>query len=168
MEPLVVQSVALVQRFSPYQKLKIWLRLSERKCSNPQNLMPLFTQAPSQLGEQGKSTMNEVLSCIECSQQYSTDKVRYHCDCGGLLEVKREEAFWKSVGPELFDKRLTSRQAVDRSGVWRFREAVIGSIDDDDIVTHPEGGTRLYHRAAFSKFAGCLRAPHPSPRKKPG
>src|SRR5207247_3576246 len=32
-----------------------------------------------------------------------------------------------------------------QSGVWRFREAVM-EIDPSRIVTHPEGGTRLYER----------------------
>src|SRR5205085_10253687 len=34
---------------------------------------------------------------------------------------------------------------IDKSGVWRFREAVL-DIDENEIITHPEGGTHLYER----------------------
>ena len=35
--------------------------------------------------------------------------------------------------------------SIDSSGVWRFREAVL-AIPDAQIITHPEGATRLYER----------------------
>ena len=45
----------------------------------------------------------------------------------------------------LFDQRRASRKPIDQSGVWRFREAVL-DIDESQIITHPEGGTRMYER----------------------
>ena len=45
----------------------------------------------------------------------------------------------------IFDARRASRKTIDQSGVWRFREAVL-DVDEDEIVTHPEGSTRLYER----------------------
>ena len=82
------------------------------------------------------------LQCISCSHSYPTDKIRYTCDCGNLLSVERETL---AGNPQLFDARRASRKAVDQSGVWRFREAVI-DIDESQIITHPEGSTRLYER----------------------
>jgi threonine synthase len=41
------------------------------------------------------------------------------------------------------DDRRTSWAPIDQSGVWRFREGVLNL---DRVVTHPEGGTRLYER----------------------
>ena len=41
--------------------------------------------------------------------------------------------------------RRGRRAAIDRSGVWRFREAVM-DIPEGKIVSHPEGDTRLYER----------------------
>jgi threonine synthase len=96
--------------------------------------------------------MKEWLECIGCGRRYAIDEIRYTCDgaesgatpsgCGNLLTVAREPM---TIDRQLFDERRLSRKAVDESGVWRFREAVL-SIDERQIVTHPEGSTRLYER----------------------
>ena len=83
--------------------------------------------------------MNERLQCIACSRQYDIMEVRYTCDCGGLLSIERTGL----IDRDAFDDRRTSRSDIDRSGVWRFREAVLNL---DQVITHPEGGTRLYRR----------------------
>jgi threonine synthase len=82
------------------------------------------------------------LQCISCHRRYSTDTIRYTCDCGNLLSVEREAL---AGSPALFESRRGSRRAADQSGVWRFREAVL-DVRESDIVTHPEGATRLYER----------------------
>jgi len=85
--------------------------------------------------------MSEWLQCIGCGRRFDTSEVRYTCDCGELLSVERD------VMPrrETFDARLSSRSTIDKSGVWRFREAVLVA-DESEIVTHPEGATRMYER----------------------
>ncbi len=95
---------------------------------------------------------HESLQCIECASTYPIDQVRYHCDCGGLLSVQRPAYIYANLNPELFDARLLSRADIDVSGVWRFREAVL-SLQNDSIVTHPEGATRLYQRPMISEWA---------------
>ena len=95
--------------------------------------------------------IHESLKCIECSQSYPVDKVRYLCECGGLLSLHRPPYIYANLNPELFDARLLSRADIDVSGVWRFREAVL-SMQNDEMITHPEGGTRLYHRPALSEW----------------
>jgi threonine synthase len=82
------------------------------------------------------------LRCIACGTIYPADKIRYTCDCGNLLSVERDTF---PTSTQLFDDRRTSRRSIDLSGVWRFREAVL-DVDDAEIVTHPEGSTRLYER----------------------
>jgi threonine synthase len=90
------------------------------------------------------------LQCIACSRQYDVLEIRYTCDCGNLLSVERKTLLDRNA----FDDRKSSRSAADLSGVWRFREAVM-SIDVERIVTHPEGGTRLYRRKdLFFKHEG--------------
>ena len=92
--------------------------------------------------------MSEWLQCISCATQYDALSVRYTCDCGNLLSVERNTMLDRNS----FDDRLTSRAAIDRSGVWRFREAVMHT---EKVVTHPEGGTRLYEREGiFFKHEG--------------
>jgi threonine synthase len=92
--------------------------------------------------------MSEWLQCIACATKYDQLEVRYTCDCGNLLAVERDTLLDRNA----FDDRLTSRAPIDVSGVWRFREAVMHT---DDVVTHPEGGTRLYKRGdLFYKHEG--------------
>ncbi|HUG52524.1 MAG TPA: threonine synthase [Vicinamibacteria bacterium] len=98
----------------------------------------------------------EWLACITCGATYGVDEVRTACACGGLLSVERPEGWASRVGPGVFDSRLGSRADVDRSGVWRFREAV-RDLPPEALVTHPEGSTRLYARAALSAWAGVDR-----------
>jgi threonine synthase len=94
--------------------------------------------------------MSEWLQCIGCGRRFDSLEVRYTCDCGELLSVER------SAMPDRasFDARLSSRGTIDKSGVWRFREAVL-DVDESAIVTHPEGSTRLYGRnGIFFKHEG--------------
>jgi threonine synthase len=86
--------------------------------------------------------MSEWLTCIVCGREFDTIEVRYECECGGLLSVARDRL---PLDVRPFDERLGARRGVDRSGVWRFREAVM-DVATDAIVTHPEGGTRMYER----------------------
>jgi threonine synthase len=95
--------------------------------------------------------MNARLQCIGCNKTYPLDEVRYTCDCGNLLSVERDAI---GVGRDVFDERRASRRPIDQSGVWRFREAVL-AVAEGDVVTHPEGGTRLYERGGiFFKHEG--------------
>jgi threonine synthase len=98
----------------------------------------------------------EWLACIACGATYAIDEVRYACACGGLLSVERPAGWAARLGPALFDARLPSRADVDRSGVWRFREAV-RDLPTEALVTHPEGATHLYARPALSSWAGVER-----------
>ena len=86
--------------------------------------------------------MSERLQCISCARTFATSEVRYTCDCGGLLSVERDAM---PADTKTFDTRRGGRNPMDQSGVWRFREAVM-DVAPDAIVTHPEGGTRLYER----------------------
>ena len=96
--------------------------------------------------------MNEWLQCIGCGRRFDALEVRYTCDCGDLLNVKRDRSTMQDRA--IFDARRASRRTVDESGVWRFREAVL-SIAESEIVTHPEGATRLYERSGiFFKHEG--------------
>ncbi len=89
------------------------------------------------------------LQCIACAKTFPLDEIRYTCDCGNLLSVEREITIDRSV----FDARRASRDPLDQSGVWRFREGVLDT--DGGVVTHPEGSTRLYERGGiFFKHEG--------------
>ena len=67
------------------------------------------------------------LQCFDpkCGAQYPVRDVRSECACGNLLDVRYE---WPDFEPEAAKQtwsfRAMSRDAKDRSGVWRFREMI--------------------------------------------
>jgi threonine synthase len=74
-----------------------------------------------------------------------------------LLEVVQPIAALRSiVSRELFDARLASRDQLDRSGVWRFRE-LLGDYTPEEIVTKPEGRGNLYDDARLTAYAGVAQ-----------
>lgn len=97
--------------------------------------------------------MKERLSCVECHQDYDILSIRYRCECGGLLAVERPIERLKNLSTQTFDQRKMSTEDTDISGVWRFREGIL-DLPSQDIVTHPEGSTRLYRRPALSQYTG--------------
>jgi len=107
------------------------------------------------------ATATEWLECIACARHHPRDEVRVRCDCGGLLALERPAGFGRAIEREMFDARLSSRATLDRSGVWRFREAVLG-VEESEIVSHPEGATRLYESGPLAEWAGIewLRFKH--------
>ncbi|MEP6492767.1 MAG: threonine synthase [bacterium] len=54
----------------------------------------------------------------------------------------------------LFAERRTEVRGPDTSGVWRYRELVLPTVDASAIVSHPEGNTPLLAREAISRWAG--------------
>lgn len=90
------------------------------------------------------------LRCVDCSAEYPALELRYRCECGGTLDVVLDPP---SVTLETFEARRGSREAVDRSGVWRYRELVL-PLSPDEIVTRCEGETNLYGSEAIDAYCG--------------
>ncbi len=105
-------------------------------------------------------------SCIEpdCGASFHLDERIYVCPrCGGLLEIVRPP---ENVGEAkalraVWEARLSSRDARDQSGVWRFRE-LLPFTDDAPVVSLREGNTPLYDapRAAGYCGLGALQLKH--------
>jgi threonine synthase len=96
---------------------------------------------------------NQALRCIECAKEYKLDYDSYSCSCGELLEV-----FFKTPPVtkgllELWSQRRLSSKSVDRSGVWRYREAIL-DLPESELVTRGEGNTNLYTSSQLSSFTG--------------
>jgi threonine synthase len=97
------------------------------------------------------------LVCVDCDARHDGLKVRYRCDCGGTLDVVHDLDRLRSTTPlEAFDRRLGSRRAEDRSGVWRFRELILPA-PIDLLATRGEGNTGLYESEALARYAGVQR-----------
>ena len=99
-------------------------------------------------------SINMWLECIKCSQKYEINKIRYTCDCGGLLEAKRD--LKKIDGKKLlktWEERWGAKKAPLSSGVWRYKELIL-DLPDDEIITRQEGNTRLYPAGKAGDYAG--------------
>ena len=77
--------------------------------------------------------MTEWLQCIACERRYDIMELRYRCECDDLLSIERDEI---TIERTTFDQRIGSRSPVDRSGVWRFREAVLDVPTSDELYMY--------------------------------
>jgi threonine synthase len=94
------------------------------------------------------------LDCVTCGSSHPGLEVRYRCACGGTLDVVHDlDALRGTIGLDLFDRRLASKERADRSGVWRFRELVL-PLTPNEIVSKPEGNTNLYRSAPLASWVG--------------
>jgi len=101
--------------------------------------------------------MSSELVCISpaCKSRFALARVLYECpDCGSLLEVRTD---YSGVDPAaltaLWDQRRLSREPLDVSGVWRFRE-MLAFAKEPDIVTIREGNTPLFDAPTVAAYAG--------------
>lgn len=108
-----------------------------------------------------RDTMNRtksLLQCINeaCRAQFEIDEKIYTCPrCEDLLDVAYQ---WAAEDPKelkaTFLARRASFAAIDRSGVWRFREMIPFVRDENHIVTIFEGNTPLYEAPRSAQYAG--------------
>lgn len=115
---------------------------------------------------------NHQLRCVGCARCIEPEDLQrdFRCsDCGELFEVIYPG--WS--GPPhthpnpsalrwLWKDRRLSNEAIDRSGVWRFREMLPVVQDAKNIVTLGEGNTPLYDLPQSAARLGLkdLRAKH--------
>lgn len=89
--------------------------------------------------------MSELI-CFDCHKTFSTDQVRWRCDCGGLLDLHFVPTFDR--------RKITSRAPT----LWRYREAI--PIDsDENIVSFGEGYTPLIN-LTFGKQKVWIKQDH--------
>lgn len=99
------------------------------------------------------------LRCIACGSTPESAGEDFRCKaCGDLLEFffpGRVEslALDATAFKSLWLKRRTSRDAIDQSGVWRFRE-LLPPISKDNVITLREGNTPLYHLPRCARTTG--------------
>lgn len=100
--------------------------------------------------------MLSILKCMDCGQEYPTNRVIYNCEhCGGLLDVQHDLSAVRAVlTPAVLDARLGTLAHPHRSGVWRYKELVCPDVADAQIVSRPEGNTNLYHSPRLAEWAG--------------
>jgi threonine synthase len=108
------------------------------------------------------------LRCIACGATPDSASRDFRCTaCGDLLEfffpgwAFDSPAFDPATLKALWLSRCTSRDALDQSGVWRFRE-LLPHIPEEHAITLREGNTPLYRLPRCARAAGVenLRAKH--------
>ncbi|MGB8785587.1 MAG: threonine synthase [Terriglobales bacterium] len=107
------------------------------------------------------------LRCIACGATPDSAGQDFRCThCGDLLEFLFPG--WTSGAPAdpavlkaLWLSRRTSRDALDQSGVWRFRE-LLPHIPKEHAITLCEGNTPLYSLPRCARATGVenLQAKH--------
>ncbi len=104
--------------------------------------------------------------CVGCGASAPLSQTASECaSCGGLLEVHADLRVWGRSGAEwrdLFDRRRSALPSAAtapfvQSGVWRFRELVLPDLPEAEIVSKPEGATRLYPGRAVGEELGLPR-----------
>jgi len=98
--------------------------------------------------------------CIGCGSVNATAAQDFRCsDCGNLLEIT--DSSWNSRNPTalktLWRERRILNEAIDLSGVWRFREFLPAPQSEQEIVTLREGNTPLYDLPQSSRVTGVPR-----------
>jgi threonine synthase len=93
--------------------------------------------------------------CAQCGETSSELAVAATCGrCGGLLELEHRVGLDAAELARRFATRRTLVRGVETSGVWRYRELVLPSAADADVVTHGEGNTPLVDASALSRWSG--------------
>jgi threonine synthase len=109
------------------------------------------------------------LRCIACGATPDSASQDFRCTaCGDLLEFifprsAHESALDPAALKSLWLNRRTSHDALDQSGVWRFRELLPHIPNPEEhAITLREGNTPLYHLPRCGRAAGVenLRAKH--------
>ncbi|HEX2248753.1 MAG TPA: threonine synthase [Gemmatimonadales bacterium] len=93
-------------------------------------------------------------SCLNCGNEVVETDPRTRCAlCHGLLDIQhRPPEVTAAQLIQRFSERRNSAHGASTSGVWRFREIVLPSVDT--VVSHPEGNTPLLHRVSLDRWTG--------------
>jgi threonine synthase len=119
-------------------------------------MSPLSTSAP------GVRSSEFNFRCIACGDLTDAAAQNFRCArCGDLLEITYPA--WKSKAPhaqslkKVWRERRLSLDAVDLSGVWRFRDLLPPLGKDHPPITLREGNTPLYELPRCARSTGVPR-----------
>ncbi|MFC1563285.1 threonine synthase [candidate division KSB1 bacterium] len=99
--------------------------------------------------------MKFYLSCIECGSTYSTEDIRFFCECGGLLDIEPDKDEWEEVyGSKNYFQLIDYRSSRHNSGVWRYKDFVGINARKREIITRNEGSTGIYMVRQISEWTG--------------
>ncbi len=115
---------------------------------------------------QSSNSYKSFQKCIgtECGARYDLNERLYVCrQCNSLLEIDNDFAGLPNSKTlrETWKNRRASNDAMDRSGVWRFRE-LLPFESTAPVVSIVEGNTPLYEAPRTATYCGLnqLRLKH--------
>jgi len=95
------------------------------------------------------------LACPSCGLYFNDRVLHSQCtNCGALLDL---DVNTEHKGPQLaklFAQRSWQQNENERSGVWRYRELVLPTVSDSEVVSFPEGNTPLVASPRLAEFVG--------------
>lgn len=100
--------------------------------------------------------------CIHCGHVSDAASQDFRCaDCGDLLEITFPAWNGKKTGAQLlpsgwFARRL-SREPIDLSGVWRYRDLLPTLDNHSQVITLLEGNTPVYELPRCARITGVPR-----------
>ncbi|MEO5568982.1 MAG: threonine synthase, partial [Gemmatimonadaceae bacterium] len=98
------------------------------------------------------------LVCPACGIYSDERSPRSTCpNCDALLDLEVQTELSADELKAQFRARRAATRGPDVSGVWRYREIVLPTITNSDIVSYPEGNTPLIESGRIAAFAGCPR-----------
>ncbi|MGB8832133.1 MAG: threonine synthase [Candidatus Sulfotelmatobacter sp.] len=100
--------------------------------------------------------------CIGCDALAPTAGQNFRCEhCGNLLEITSPPWTASSVSADALKStwraRRSSNEALDLSGVWRYRELLPNPESAHHVVTLREGNTPLYELPRCALLTGVPR-----------
>ncbi len=100
--------------------------------------------------------------CIACGDLSERAGQDFRCpSCGDLLEITYPGWKTKPPGPSSLKSewrhRRLSNNALDLSGVWRFRDLLPALGDDEPVITLREGNTPLYEMPQCARITSVPR-----------
>lgn len=112
--------------------------------------------------EPGVRQSNFRFRCIACGHVSDSAGQDFRCgDCADLLEIIYP--YWQETKPDVAQVKFTwsdrkaSNAAIDRSGVWRFRDVLPLLEKESQVVTLREGNTPLYELPRCARITGVPR-----------
>jgi len=98
------------------------------------------------------------LACFDqkCHARFAITEAIYNCpECSGLLEARfTEERLEPEVWKKTWRQRRTSNEALDQSGVWRYRELLPFDGHHHQAISLREGNTPLLYASRAAEYGG--------------
>lgn len=98
-----------------------------------------------------------LLKCIACGKEFPLNEVRFTCSCGDLLDVVHDLPFLKKkfkLSTKYFETKRRGAGSQPSSGVWHFKEIVLPTASDKEVISKQEGNTRLHRSKKISAWVG--------------